>query len=183
MNISLGQYAKITCSTATLTHYIVVKKGDSALYMATHAIAEPSVDEIRFIARSDPAKLPLDIRSAASRPQAAARPQSKDPTSSSSIASHAASSIPRSASSMTERTASIVRAAMRSMLPILNLKIGPRAVTRGAYKGNGEMYNVAIPAGTLQSGENTITIDAISGNGEEGVLSPSIILDAMQLFQ
>lgn len=59
MNISLGQYAKITCSTATLTHYIVVKKGDSALYMATHAIAEPSVDEIRFIARSDPAKLPL----------------------------------------------------------------------------------------------------------------------------
>lgn len=34
---------------------------------------------------------------------------------------------------------------------------------------------MAIPAGTLQSGENTITIDAISGNGEEGVLSPSIV--------
>lgn len=54
------QYAKITCNTATLTHYIVVRSGDSNVYMATHTTEEPEIGELRFIARIDAAKLPLE---------------------------------------------------------------------------------------------------------------------------
>lgn len=55
-----GQYAKITCKTSTLTHYIVVKSGDSALYMATYTTAEPTIGELRFIARLNSKSLPLE---------------------------------------------------------------------------------------------------------------------------
>ncbi|KAF2110498.1 Rhamnogalacturonase B, N-terminal-domain-containing protein [Lophiotrema nucula] len=55
-----SQYAKITCTTSTLTHYIVVKSGDSTLYMATYTSAEPTVGELRFIARLQASKLPLE---------------------------------------------------------------------------------------------------------------------------
>ncbi|KAF1949167.1 polysaccharide lyase family 4 protein [Byssothecium circinans] len=54
------KYAKITCTTSTLTHYIVVKSGDSTLYMATHTTAEPEVGELRFLARLNPSTLPLE---------------------------------------------------------------------------------------------------------------------------
>ncbi|KAF2692000.1 polysaccharide lyase family 4 protein [Lentithecium fluviatile CBS 122367] len=55
-----GQYAKITCTTSTLTHYMVVKSGEATIYMATYTTAEPSVGELRFIARLQPSKLPLE---------------------------------------------------------------------------------------------------------------------------
>ncbi|KAF2643219.1 polysaccharide lyase family 4 protein [Massarina eburnea CBS 473.64] len=55
-----GKYAKITCTTSTLTHYIVVKSGESTLFMATYTTAEPSVGELRFIARLNPSTLPLE---------------------------------------------------------------------------------------------------------------------------
>ncbi|KAK3217490.1 hypothetical protein GRF29_1g3255710 [Pseudopithomyces chartarum] len=55
-----NQYAKITCKTSTLTHYIVVRSGDSTIFMATDTTAEPSVGELRFIARLQPSKLPLE---------------------------------------------------------------------------------------------------------------------------
>ncbi|KAF2199717.1 Rhamnogalacturonase B [Delitschia confertaspora ATCC 74209] len=55
-----NQYAKITCTTSTLTHYIVVKSGEATIYMATHTTAEPSVGELRFIARLQSSKLPLE---------------------------------------------------------------------------------------------------------------------------
>ncbi|KAL5418501.1 aspartate-semialdehyde dehydrogenase-like protein [Paraphaeosphaeria minitans] len=55
-----GQYAKITCTTSTLTHYIVVRSGDSTVWMATNIASEPSVGELRFIARLQPSKLPLE---------------------------------------------------------------------------------------------------------------------------
>ncbi|KAF1975581.1 Rhamnogalacturonase B [Bimuria novae-zelandiae CBS 107.79] len=55
-----SQYAKVTCKTSTLTHYIVVKSGDPTLYMATDTTSEPSVGELRFIARLQPSKLPLE---------------------------------------------------------------------------------------------------------------------------
>lgn len=41
-------YVKITCSTSTLTHYYVVRNGDSSLHMATYTTAEPSVGELRY---------------------------------------------------------------------------------------------------------------------------------------
>ncbi|KAG8942971.1 hypothetical protein FRC00_011468, partial [Tulasnella sp. 408] len=48
---TIGDYIKITCTTSTLTHYLVTKNGDSTIYMATYTTAEPSVGELRFIAR------------------------------------------------------------------------------------------------------------------------------------
>ncbi|KAF2089146.1 polysaccharide lyase family 4 protein [Saccharata proteae CBS 121410] len=56
----LDQYVKTTCVTSTLTHYIVVKSGDSTLYMATYTTEEPEVGELRFIARLNPTSLPLE---------------------------------------------------------------------------------------------------------------------------
>lgn len=34
--INIGDYIKVTCETSTLTHYYVVRKGDSTIHMATH---------------------------------------------------------------------------------------------------------------------------------------------------
>jgi rhamnogalacturonan endolyase len=51
-------YVKVTCVTSTLTHYMVVKEGDSTIYLATYITAEPSVGELRFIARLLPSQLP-----------------------------------------------------------------------------------------------------------------------------
>ncbi|KAI3330230.1 polysaccharide lyase family 4 protein [Ustulina deusta] len=55
---SSNKYVKVTCLTSTLTHYMVAKSGDSTIYMATHITAEPSVGELRFIARLQSSKLP-----------------------------------------------------------------------------------------------------------------------------
>ena len=46
--------------TSTLTQYIVIRSGDSTIYMATYTTAEPSVGELRFIARLQASKLPLE---------------------------------------------------------------------------------------------------------------------------
>ena len=61
-------------------------------------------------------------------------------------------------------------------------KIDSRGVTRGAYRGNGEVYDANIPTGTLVSGSNTITIDVISGSSGDGFLNPSYIFDCVELF-
>ncbi|KAL2264470.1 hypothetical protein VTK26DRAFT_35 [Humicola hyalothermophila] len=53
-----SRYIKVTCVTSTLTHYMVVREGESIIYMATYITAEPSVGELRFIARLLPDKLP-----------------------------------------------------------------------------------------------------------------------------
>ncbi|KAK3991564.1 Rhamnogalacturonase B, N-terminal-domain-containing protein [Cladorrhinum sp. PSN332] len=62
-------------------------------------------------------------------------------------------------------------------------KIDSRGVTRGTYRGHGEVYNVSIPAGTLVAGTNTITITSISGSSGTTFLSPNFIFDAVELFQ
>ncbi|KAL2060992.1 hypothetical protein VTL71DRAFT_9044 [Oculimacula yallundae] len=54
------KYVKITCDTSTLTHYYVVRDAESAVHMATHTTAEPSIGELRFIARLNEAELPTD---------------------------------------------------------------------------------------------------------------------------
>ncbi|KAI0173105.1 polysaccharide lyase family 4 protein [Hypoxylon sp. FL1284] len=61
-------------------------------------------------------------------------------------------------------------------------KIDSRGVTRGAYRGFGEVYDVDIPAGTLVQGANTITISSISGSSGSTFLNPNLILDAVELF-
>ncbi|PVF96908.1 hypothetical protein CPB86DRAFT_775568 [Serendipita vermifera] len=58
---TIGSYIKITCVTSTLTHYYVVKSGDSTIYMATYITAEPSVGELRYIARLNRSLLPNGI--------------------------------------------------------------------------------------------------------------------------
>ncbi|KAK4211923.1 polysaccharide lyase [Rhypophila decipiens] len=62
-------------------------------------------------------------------------------------------------------------------------KIDSRGVTRGAYRGNGEVYTVNIPAGVLVAGSNTITLSSISGSSGATFLGPNVILDCVELFQ
>ncbi|PTY06930.1 hypothetical protein DB347_10035 [Opitutaceae bacterium EW11] len=49
---------KITCETATLTHYYLARRGFNNIYMATYTTAEPTVGELRYIARLNRANLP-----------------------------------------------------------------------------------------------------------------------------
>lgn len=50
----------MTCETSTLTQYIIAVSGDSNLYMATYITAEPTIGELRYIARLDSKVLPLE---------------------------------------------------------------------------------------------------------------------------
>ncbi|KAI2465043.1 polysaccharide lyase family 4 protein [Annulohypoxylon bovei var. microspora] len=58
--------------------------------------------------------------------------------------------------------------------------IDSRGVTRGAYRGYGEVYNWTIPATALKSGQNTLTI-GVSGSGDQDFLSANYIVDAIEL--
>jgi rhamnogalacturonan endolyase len=42
---------KITLTTSTLTHYLLVRQGENTIYMGTYTTAEPSVGELRWITR------------------------------------------------------------------------------------------------------------------------------------
>ncbi|KAF1947269.1 Rhamnogalacturonase B [Clathrospora elynae] len=77
---------------------------------------------------------------------------------------------------------SVVVNSFNAATPAAPTKIDSRGLTRGAYRGFGEIYNYAIPAGTLVSGSNTIKISCTSGNSGAGFLAPNIILDAIELF-
>ncbi|KAI1809517.1 polysaccharide lyase family 4 protein [Poronia punctata] len=66
--------------------------------------------------------------------------------------------------------------------PSAPTKIDSRGVTRGAYRGFGEVYDVDIPAGTLVAGSNTITIQSISGSSGDTFLNPNFIFDCVELF-
>jgi rhamnogalacturonan endolyase len=46
-----GTTSVITIATSTLTHYLVTRRNDNTIYMATFAAAEPSVGELRWITR------------------------------------------------------------------------------------------------------------------------------------
>ncbi|KAF2819967.1 Rhamnogalacturonase B [Ophiobolus disseminans] len=67
--------------------------------------------------------------------------------------------------------------------PAAPTKIDSRGLTRGAYRGFGEVYDFAIPAGKLVSGTNSIIVSCISGSSGDGFLGPNIILDAIELFK
>lgn len=53
--------------------------------------------------------------------------------------------------------------------------IDSRGVTRGAYRGRGDVYDCTIPSGTLTSGDNTVTINVISGSSGDAYLSPNVV--------
>lgn len=46
-----GTVAKITLTTSTLVHYLLVRQNDNAIYMGTYITAEPSVGELRWVTR------------------------------------------------------------------------------------------------------------------------------------
>ncbi|RPB16675.1 putative rhamnogalacturonate lyase A [Morchella conica CCBAS932] len=70
-----------------------------------------------------------------------------------------------------------------SSTPAAPTKIDSRGLTRGAYRGYGESYDYTIPSGTIVSGTNTITINAVSGSSGDMFLSPNFIYDAVELFK
>jgi len=57
---SSSRYVKVTCVAGSLTHYLVAREGDSAIHMATYITAEPSIGELRFIARLSSSILPYE---------------------------------------------------------------------------------------------------------------------------
>jgi rhamnogalacturonan endolyase len=46
-----GTVAKITLTTSTLVHYLLVRQNENTIYMGTYITAEPSVGELRWITR------------------------------------------------------------------------------------------------------------------------------------
>jgi rhamnogalacturonan endolyase len=59
--------------------------------------------------------------------------------------------------------------------PAAPTKIDSRGVTRGSYRGYGEVYDITIPSGTLVSGSNTITISVLSGSSGSTYLEPNFV--------
>lgn len=64
--------------------------------------------------------------------------------------------------------------------PAAPTTIDSRGVTRGAYRGWGDVYNCTIPAGTLKAGTNTITINIASGSSGTTFLSPNVVSYSVQ---
>ncbi|KAF2122537.1 Rhamnogalacturonase B, N-terminal-domain-containing protein [Lophiotrema nucula] len=58
--------------------------------------------------------------------------------------------------------------------------IDSRGVTRGAYRGYGEVYTWTVPASAFKTGANTLTL-GVSGSGDATWLSANYILDALEL--
>lgn len=66
-------------------------------------------------------------------------------------------------------------------IPAAPPKIDSRGVTRGAYRGYGEVYTWTVPASAFVAGTNTLTIGVASGTSGDLFLSPNIIVDALEL--
>ncbi|KAJ5119452.1 hypothetical protein N7448_010121 [Penicillium atrosanguineum] len=64
---------------------------------------------------------------------------------------------------------------IRDLSPSAPTNLNSRGVTRGAYRGLGEVYDVSIPAGTIVAGTNTITISVVSGSSGDTYLSPNFV--------
>jgi len=66
--------------------------------------------------------------------------------------------------------------------PAAPVKIDSRGVTRGAYRGFGEVYDIKIPAGTLVAGANTITITVASGSSGASYLAPNFVSHILEPY-
>jgi rhamnogalacturonan endolyase len=60
-------------------------------------------------------------------------------------------------------------------VPAAPTSIDSRGVTRGAYRGYGNIYDYAIANGGLVTGSNTITISVASGSSGAAFLSPNFV--------
>ncbi|KAJ7212257.1 Rhamnogalacturonase B, N-terminal-domain-containing protein [Mycena pura] len=69
-----------------------------------------------------------------------------------------------------------------SATPAAPPNVDSRGVTRGTWRGLNQVYDYAIPAGTLTTGLNTITINVASGSSGDGFLSPNYVYDSVELF-
>jgi len=58
-----------------------------------------------------------------------------------------------------------------------------RSVTIGTYRGNNAMYSFDIPVNELVTGQNTVTVEAISGTAGTRFLSPGYAIDAIDLIR
>ncbi|CAG8961283.1 hypothetical protein HYFRA_00013562 [Hymenoscyphus fraxineus] len=67
--------------------------------------------------------------------------------------------------------------------PVAPTAIDSRGLTRGGYRGHGNIYDFPVAAGGLVSGSNTITISVISGSSGSGFLNPNFIFDAIHLYR
>lgn len=54
-------------------------------------------------------------------------------------------------------------------------EIDSRGVTRGAYRGNGEVYTCDFAKSSLVVGDNSVFISVISGSDGEEFLSPNVV--------
>ncbi|TGZ81516.1 Rhamnogalacturonase B [Ascodesmis nigricans] len=70
-----------------------------------------------------------------------------------------------------------------SSTPVAPVKIDSRGITRGGYRGYGEVYEWTLPSGTVKTGDNTMTIKVVSGSSGEAFLSPNFIYDAVELLK
>jgi rhamnogalacturonan endolyase len=60
--------------------------------------------------------------------------------------------------------------------------LNSRGITRGGYRGFGEVYDFPIPAGTLKAGRNTLSL-GVAGSGDAEYLSANYIVDAVELME
>ncbi|KAK1958799.1 rhamnogalacturonase B [Colletotrichum sublineola] len=58
--------------------------------------------------------------------------------------------------------------------------IDSRGVTRGAYRGFGNVYEWKVPPAELRNGTNVLTL-GVFGGGDQGFLSANYIIDAVEL--
>ena len=58
--------------------------------------------------------------------------------------------------------------------------LNSRGITRGGYRGFGEMYEFPVPASALVAGKNTLTL-GVYGSGDKDYLSANYILDAIKM--
>ncbi|KAF8895440.1 polysaccharide lyase family 4 protein [Infundibulicybe gibba] len=69
-----------------------------------------------------------------------------------------------------------------SAAPAAPPTVDSRGVTRGTWRGLNQIYDFAIPSGTLIAGSNTIAINVISGSSGDVFLSPNFVYDSVELF-
>ncbi|KII94556.1 polysaccharide lyase family 4 protein [Plicaturopsis crispa FD-325 SS-3] len=69
-----------------------------------------------------------------------------------------------------------------SSIPAAPTAVDSRGVTRGTWRGINELYEYAIPSGTLVAGSNTITINIVSGSSGDDFLSPNVVYDSIELY-
>ncbi|KAF9468615.1 polysaccharide lyase family 4 protein [Collybia nuda] len=69
-----------------------------------------------------------------------------------------------------------------SSAPAAPPAVDSRGVTRGTWRGINQVYDYAIPSGTLVAGSNTIAINVISGSSGDVYLSPNFVYDSVELF-